>query len=309
MRFANCCGPERTQISASLQTAPYSRCTRSFSLELLNSSELSVRRGSWNVVFCLQAQHSSHENQEQQEGRVDLPDDQPEIVARMLHYLYTGEYYSTLTDEISGLLSSSFRNGTGSGTTATETDTKRVKMSLLEEEDAGELKVDILMYQCSDKLNVPGLKTAASASFRCHLKPFSKSSGMKGLADVVKLAYESTASGDTELRLYLTEQLVSFGRLVTADEALVHVIEKHEFIAWRVAQACQSRADRLAGELEDFKQKSKSRPKELSRVYERRSHCCQAHQNVGAENSSFLSSLYGEARDRNARGPAWLRDL
>jgi hypothetical protein len=191
--------------------------------------------------------------QEQHDGCVDLPEDSPEIIARMIVYLYTGKYHSAMTEEVSSLLRDQCPDKTS--TTPVKSDVQLLNC----------MEADVLTYRCADKLNIQNLKTAASASFQVHFQKYlySVDFGSKPLATIVGLVYESTSYDDTALRQYVTNHCIARHKAVQKSKELVQILEKNEYNAWSTGMHLQSRKKALQSELSTVKLELASAKQEL----------------------------------------------
>lgn len=237
---------------------------------------------------------------------MDFPEDAAEIVARVVYYLYTGEYSATITDEVLALL------GIGGGSEkAPKTDSKAglpqennlsdnepsQKKTEKEQKDKEHstwlienIKVDILTYQCADKLDIVDLRKGCMDSFQAGLTQYGQDLG--GLAEIISLAYESTSARDEELRPYVTQQCVTHHKSVLQDSELVKVIKMHELVAWNLALAFQVSHDQLQQQFDLREQLLATRDKELAQSKEK----CLALKQTSETDAAHISNLTDQLR-------------
>ena len=187
-------------------------------------------------------------------GVVDLPDDEPEVVARALVFLYTGEYESSLCEDVAILLGQAApapshsavslkQLGEGVGNQNCSHNQVAIVSTVPEQQDqetprdedkrVAQLRINTLVYCFADKVNIATLQERAFDDFRTVLTTYGGLLG--GLADAVTLAYECTSADDQQLRFFITEQCIESYESVASDEDLLRAVQMNEPMAWKVA--------------------------------------------------------------------------
>jgi hypothetical protein len=205
--------------------------------------------------------------QETKENRVDLVDEEPEIVARMLPFMHTCEYDGTkvpewLCKKTFASVNSSVASAehhvqncdqTPESETMNLTDTIAGSSNGLEEriltshEVRSEkpsrispllaMEVNTLVYAGGDKFGMPSPKAAAAVKFAQSISEDSKSAYF---AEAVELVFETTAMGDTEIRYMLLLWCIDHSRGITSN--LAQTIAKHEPLSSKVCLEAKKKA-------------------------------------------------------------------
>jgi hypothetical protein len=207
---------------------------------------------------------------------VDLPEDEPEIVARALTFIYTGEYSSTKSTDVAKLLGERLVAPTGIGeSTGTEnaTETGEAKAtgeatetsnpsessnnerladssesSTVESGDARRvrLRISTLTYQMADKFGLRELQLKTLEDFRDVFQTYRNvfqtyKGSLAGLNEIVALVYDCTASDDQSLRRFVTSECVESFDSVEEDSQLLETVKANEPMAWSLARDRQQR--------------------------------------------------------------------
>ncbi|KAJ9605955.1 hypothetical protein H2200_009804 [Cladophialophora chaetospira] len=154
---------------------------------------------------------------EAEEGRINLTEEDPEILSRVLCYLYTSDYDAA---SVPGFSSKAHQTSKYLSLTSDSNTTLPGNVN--------ELMVHILVFRYSDMLGIEPLKilsakrTVDGAGLLLHETTFAKP---------LRLMYESTRSDDLYVRLPVTVMCAS-NRALESFVDTVDVIKAHEPIAW-----------------------------------------------------------------------------
>ncbi|KAK3290210.1 uncharacterized protein B0H64DRAFT_349875 [Chaetomium fimeti] len=124
---------------------------------------------------------------ETQEGKIDLPDDDPQLVHIMVHYLYHFDYDTKPQDKGIGF--------DGSVTNRDETDTNEPVTNVL--------VTHAKVYALAEKYLIRGLKVVAQR----HFKAATTSVTLDGFLQAISEVYSSTIGDDRGLRDIIVETL------------------------------------------------------------------------------------------------------
>lgn len=175
---------------------------------------------------------------------LSLPEDQPGIVERALWYIYTGEYSPRL-DHVVGLLR---RSGASAATDSATLNISEDDQSNVRCQD---LRIDVLVYQFADKVQLEDLRTCAARSFRNDFMDIQ--SAPRGFVGIMDLIFRSTRAGDRDLRRYVVEQCIKSYPLVLQDDELLNMLKLHEPLAWSLGLQLQRQAESLTSILQTSK--------------------------------------------------------
>ena len=197
--------------------------------------------------------------QEQSAGSVDLPDDDPETVKRMIDFLYTGRYEAFDPNESSigsgEVARASSRSSEHASMTAEveETDGRWIDSeepgsiavwSSTKPANLADLKTHIMVYLIADKFDMQQLKDYALDTFKASFDTLSREAReMSGFADLLTFAYESTSSHDYGLRAQITRACI-FWATSWADgitQAASEVVMTYEPMAFHLGQQMPAR--------------------------------------------------------------------
>ncbi|KPI42697.1 uncharacterized protein AB675_1833 [Cyphellophora attinorum] len=209
--------------------------------------------------------------QENATGVVDLPEDEPEIVARALIFIYTAEYSSTASADVSKLLGESLidsteteeATGTGELTTTGEPTETGARPELSNDKhpaDSAEspkqsptddrrdrLRISTLTYQIADKFGLRELQLKTFEDFREIFHTYEHSVG--GLEEVVTRVYDCTSPDDQHLRLFVTRECVEAFDSVEKDKDMLSAIKTNEPVAWGLARPKQEHINEVERKL------------------------------------------------------------
>jgi len=165
--------------------------------------------------------------QEAKDGRVDLVDVEPELIATMLRFLYTGDYDDAGVGRTTRLSDDSAMS------------TQRKNSDGVKESGAGAasdappsmflpMEVNTLLHSYSDQFGISSLKAATTAKFTIALSKDSKSSHFE---EAVRLMFEATPD-DSDLRYELLNWCIDKGREVS--DAFKELMKQHEPVSWKL---------------------------------------------------------------------------
>ncbi|EXJ68961.1 uncharacterized protein A1O5_07893 [Cladophialophora psammophila CBS 110553] len=180
--------------------------------------------------------------QEAMSRRIEFPEDDPGIVARVVLFLYTSDYDANQVPTFNkhshggGCLAqrdrsasfsaeSAISSGNFVAAAAAAADEKRKQEEVVVEA----LKINALVYKCADMLGIENLKVLAADRF------LADAVGLVGddqLAEPLRVMYESTHATDEHLRLPVTTLCIR--NHDTLSKATVKVIQEHEHNVWSV---------------------------------------------------------------------------
>ena len=205
-----------------------------------------------------QREHLTDMKQESEEACVSLEEDDPEIIARVLEYLYTEDYTEEKPPELPGL--PSLPQERLDKIEACQDAMTRLQMAsrmpgnAKDKADAADyvataLETHAKLYGCADKLGLARLCKAASDRFKA-VFPAAKHVFLDAqVSSILGLVYDMTRSSDTDLRYYMTTVCFLEGS-VSMREAASTVIKQHEPLVFRVCESWQETLE-MKLELED----------------------------------------------------------
>ena len=159
--------------------------------------------------------------QEAQDGRINLTEEDPKILSRVLLFLYTNDYDAN--DVPNFLQAVAGMSTTQSSMPASEA-TNPSPMSYL--------KIHALVYKYADMLGIESLKILASSRFLDQVPAACTSSEF---AEPLKVMYEATRSDDFYLRIPVTRSCLLNHLDVVKCEKTLAVIQEYEPNVWSVA--------------------------------------------------------------------------
>lgn len=175
------------------------------------------------------------------ENAVDLPEDDPDTIGRLIDSLYLGHYLSRERPVSMG----------GPPHAAP------IKSPLLGKRKGGPftkdltcLRNDILVCLAANKFGMPMTKAQAFETIKIRIG--SMSIRNEGLADVLELLFQGTETGDL-VRNFIVRQAIDSDEDATPDD-IVKVIMRHEPTAWAVARSLKYELDDAKAELEEARQ-------------------------------------------------------
>ncbi|ERF72408.1 hypothetical protein EPUS_06037 [Endocarpon pusillum Z07020] len=241
--------------------------------------------------------------QEAEQNHVDLVDEEPEIIARMLSYMYTGDYDDAqiprwaeerciVSPPCSQTQTIKDKEGLY-GASEVQTESSDGKIPAGEEEwgkkisrsgkegskkaSLSRMEVNTLVYACGDKLGIRYLKAAATEKFARSIAEEYKS---KHFQEAIELVFRVTAPGDSEIRSELLLWYIRHREAVTGN--LAKTMAEHEPLTWKVylemgealdAQkegyaSCLAKLDARNAEIKEKDAKLRTRDAELRGVRE-----------------------------------------
>ena len=202
--------------------------------------------------------------QEATSRKVNFPEDDPQIMSRVVLFLYTSDYDANsvptfiLPGQNQGSKSLATVQQAGqeikpsttpeSPATAETPPAKRQKTSAATATPATAqvpmnnttalppgifetLKTNALVYKCADMLGIENLKVLAADRFMADARvAFSE----MGFAEPLRILYQSTRSDDELLRVPVTTLCVENHELVERIADTVGVMEQYEYCAWKI---------------------------------------------------------------------------
>ncbi|KIW55927.1 hypothetical protein PV05_04636 [Exophiala xenobiotica] len=183
------------------------------------------------LVICTQspmlAAACSGSFEEALSGRITFPEEDPEILARVILFMYSKYYHELkLPRFYHGLIKD---DGEG------EEDRFPSGRGFQEIDELGlrrGLKVNALVYKCAEMLGLDELKDEASARF---MRDAKSAYDMDGFEDPLRLLYESTRADDTDLRFKVTCLCVENHDILELRKKTIEVIKEHEGNVWSVS--------------------------------------------------------------------------
>jgi len=160
---------------------------------------------------------------------IDLHDDDPCIVEKMLHYLYEGNYEDSISEPI------------GTGNTLTPSSTSS---------DETPAHIHARVYNIGDKYGITGLVDLAK-------RRFDKSALRQDLQDVnfisvIALVYSTSCPGNSGLRGFLTQNARERIRSLKDRPEFLEVLKAHPDFAFEFSQIMMEKFDKLESRVLDF---------------------------------------------------------
>ena len=215
---------------------------RSLSCLLLSVSQ----HGRYDRV--LTAKYSAHSTQEGSEGSVDLKEEDPEIVEKVLRFLYAGTY----------------NGGCSCGGDITMADIAGISYHILlhlstyryidspkvyqkSQQEPGEaLQSDVRVYVLAEYLGVEALRLQALGNCTHQLNHHFHAAK---LVEPISIALSNTKSDDDGLRQQVLRSCVAKSAMVKTCAELEQVLTDQEPLAWSLLLEAQKRQDDLLREL------------------------------------------------------------
>jgi hypothetical protein len=186
------------------------------------------------VNFPTLTTSNPHRGQESIEAAIDLPDDDPVTIHRMLNFIYTGEYNLKLPRKDHDLARLE-------GNASSEA-THNVSPQKAYEDLEIAYKAHAMLYCCADKYGIPSLRDLAFTYFV-------QASEQKAFyldGEFLELVFENTPRDDPGLRASVLGVCVEQHEKVKANRQLVDLLTKHEPITWEIGTNVQK--SRVAAE-------------------------------------------------------------
>lgn len=189
----------------------------------------------------LSCRSSSDIYQEAGEGRVKLPEEDPEIISRVIGFIYTNDYDWTEVPDVflsrktrriattapSGDVNGQTLHGHAEGTSGSSAQNSETQSDFVES-----LHIHIWMYKCADFLGIENLKQKAAERFYILAKEYF---AHEAFAKPLRSMFESTKSGDIDLRRKTMELcVVKYAQIEVKKDTLAVILE-HEANTWSVA--------------------------------------------------------------------------
>jgi hypothetical protein len=218
------------------------------------------------VVLCSAspwfARMCSSRFKEKEDGFVSLPEHRPATIARVLAYIYTGDYSMSVDIDDFNVqrLSVTSLAGTAVEDDSAEEEDLNSHLPCTPPTDATtKLIVHTLVYKAADFLDLPDLKKHARNKFSSDFKDHD----YQALPQLARLVYESTQPDD-ELRRYFSEQVITNHVSSSEDADLVRVMRQFEPTAWILGLANHGKLTDLQHDREELKQQLKSKTSEIA---------------------------------------------
>lgn len=146
--------------------------------------------------------------------------DDPDIVARVIKFLYTGVYDPVEINVSFGCAWSEYRNDEDLA-------------ALAEKRVLDEAYLNILVYQVSDRLGIPRLRNEAFN----HLKSMSMAKVLKQKlsAELLDYIFHHTSPRDMKLRPFIIGECIKLWKSMTKyKHEIFKVMSEHELMAWTI---------------------------------------------------------------------------
>ncbi|KAJ9606900.1 hypothetical protein H2200_008910 [Cladophialophora chaetospira] len=180
-------------------------------------------------------------------GKIEFPEDDPEVMARVVLFMYTGDYDADKAP--STILPSGYSIVAGTPETKTESSaaekpkSRRIKASTeatpaqsksgvgqtIDKRSFEVLTINALVYKCADMLGIQNLMMLAAERFLADC-PVAYTD--ERFAPPLRTMFESTRSDDEHLRLPVTTLCVKSHSLLPA--LVAAVVQEHEYNVWRI---------------------------------------------------------------------------
>lgn len=157
--------------------------------------------------------------QEGETSRLDLQEESPAVVAKLVNYLYTCDYDDCILD-FSGH-DSEDNNANGSEEASNEDSRERSKSQAFM---PGKLALHARMYVVGDMYRVDQLKLLAQAKFSAALV---NCWDKEDFPEIIRFIYDNTVSSDRGLRESLVPVLLQQKDKLRADGAFMNVVETY----------------------------------------------------------------------------------
>ncbi|KAI1619052.1 hypothetical protein EDD37DRAFT_647835 [Exophiala viscosa] len=165
---------------------------------------------------------------EASEGRIDLSEDDPEILARVLLYLYTNDYEAkTVPSYLEGV------------TRKSESQSVPAISSVQPKENEALtrlLRIHALVYRSADMLGVEGLKGIASSRF-LDVAEIALTLAPDTLAEPLKIMFDSTRENDLRLRNPVLILCLENHAIIAEHKPIVEMMLKYEPTVWNIKQS------------------------------------------------------------------------
>jgi hypothetical protein len=208
--------------------------------------------------------------QEKEESRLTLPGDHEEIIARVLLFLYTGDYddrrpptFGIAKPSVSMTSRSSIaaaESGNGAVAQISRNITSNAEKSMFEgttlpnqdkydescddDSDDGNgndlvsaMEINAHVYICADKFGLPKLKEHAANTYMLRFQGLEKKDLLELPYSSIRLVYENTDVTDHHLRRAITRYCIKYYNFVGPE---IHaLVAQHENTAWTLAMELQ----------------------------------------------------------------------
>ena len=157
--------------------------------------------------------------QEGKTRRLDLQEENPAVVAKLVSYLYTCDYDDCVLDFPAH--DSEDNNANGGEKASNEDSRERSKSQAFM---PGKLALHARMYVAGDMYRVDQLKLLAKAKFSTAL---GDGWDKEDFPEIIRFIYDNTVSSDRGLRESLAPILLQHQGKLRADDAFMNVVETH----------------------------------------------------------------------------------
>ncbi|KAI4099365.1 MAG: hypothetical protein LQ339_006040 [Xanthoria mediterranea] len=178
----------------------------------------------WKVHRVVICSHSDYFRrlegfEEGKTSRLDLQEENPAVVAKLVNYLYTCDYDDCVFDFPGH--DSEDSNAKESEEASNEDSRERSKSQAFK---PGELALHARMYVVGDMYCVDQLKLLAKAKFSAALvNDWDK----EDFPEIIRFIYDNTVSSDRGLRESLVPTLLQHKEILRADDTFMNVVETH----------------------------------------------------------------------------------
>jgi hypothetical protein len=221
--------------------------------------------GSVRKAFLLSANFP----QEGLENRVNLPEDDPEVVSLVLVYLYTGVY--CLEAAMPSCFPETVKHKDHDQAATPTIQTKEPELDgalskspeeaeVLSTSPSSDCMVHVAVYSCADRLGILSLKALACEKFMTSAKDIDE----KSFARLLRAVYENTAAQDSILRAAATLHLASLKSHAQDIPELVEVLHQHEPMVWAIMELFQKELKALKDALQATELSLMERHQEVS---------------------------------------------
>lgn len=219
------------------------------------------------------------------------------MVARMIYFLYTGEYASQFNDCVAEILSNAGYKPDVVSNAVVKTDQTSSDTSDDDDDDIyafyndtiNVLRTSTLIYQCADRLDIDKLRDLAFDSYKHKMESFA--GPLAALSDVIDLAYKVTAANDQQLRLFTTQHCIANHAVVAKDQKLLNIVRAHEPIAWSLAKPMQAEIEGLSSKLQAATAQSLQKAADLVDTESRLERWQDAYKSIKTENDKTQARL------------------
>ncbi|KIW19559.1 hypothetical protein PV08_00132 [Exophiala spinifera] len=198
--------------------------------------------------------------QEAESGSISFPEIEPENMARVILFMYTGNYHACrLPNFYKKLINDSTEDTEGEEDEEEDETARYLDFWSRNIDHRGlrtALRTNVLMYQCADMLCCERLRQLACARF---LNEARLAYDLDGFDEPLRIVYESTRVDDKDLRFEVTCLCIEYSDLKTLPEMTAAVFEEYNPGFWNFSiEVNKRKGNRIKTAVKDFNEKMAS---------------------------------------------------